>query len=222
MGGLDQQDDGAPPMRFDRLRRGVPIALAGMAAGVLTGASGLWLAIGGMSASAPQQNKAAPDKVAASSVAGVGEEHPYEVAPVNGAASSVAGVGEEDPYKAAPVKGTASSDVGAGEEHPWAGNYRGTFETMRGPVDGFLGIRPISKDRLDFNFDVRAETCVITSAFQAPAPRGDKLVIALPRDEAGLRCRLTIKQNGPGFDISEKDCAYYRGFECSFDGEVRP
>lgn len=113
---------------------------------------------------------------------------------------------------------TVSPVLPAPKANPWAGTYKGVFE---GDARGSLKISEGAKGRLKFALSIGAAGCAGGLEADMAVLSDTEGVIALPEDDSGNSCRVSMVRRGKTIALTEEGCGYYHGFECSFSGTVK-
>lgn len=100
----------------------------------------------------------------------------------------------------------------------WLGNYAGAFE---GGADGDVTISGGRNGGVSVSLAIGAAGGCNGEISGNAVPNQNWLRIVKPKDDSGKQCKLSIHRRGDRLDISEDGCGYFRGFECSFNGEAR-
>jgi hypothetical protein len=116
----------------------------------------------------------------------------------------------------APVNAPPTSPVP--EMNPWAGTYKGIFE---GDARGNLEISEGAKGRLKFALGIGSGGCAGGLEANMAVLSDTEGVVALPEDDSGNSCRISMVRRGTTITLTEEGCGYYHGFECSFSGTVK-
>lgn len=102
--------------------------------------------------------------------------------------------------------------------NPWVGTYKGKFE---GEARGTLKISEGRRGRLKFSLGLGAEECAGGLEANLAVLSETEGVVALPEDDSGNACRISLVRHGGTIDLTEEGCGYHHGFACSFSGTVK-
>jgi hypothetical protein len=121
---------------------------------------------------------------------------------------AMAGQLEQGQVAKAHITPTATSE--------WAGKYDGDFE---GNATGSVDIKDRGK-RLRVSIGVGSPRCTGGIEFTANQPSDSLLVHTMPDDGTYGRCTIRLTRDGQNLNVSEDNCLYYHGAECSFNGDA--